>query len=131
MIKYLTKEEVITGHYFMMKKMGDLEQAGVKDHSLLKSAIFRLGQSEFGEETYPTLFDKAAALMDSLSKNHPFHNGNKRTAYIVVKSFLMINGYHLQFERDFAVNLMVDIVKGEYSLEDIAKLLQENCIQKK
>lgn len=81
MIKYLTKEEVIAGHYFIMKKMGDIKQAGVKDHSLLESAIHRPQHSVFGEDAYPTIIEKAAAMMDSLAKNHSFHNGNKRTAY--------------------------------------------------
>jgi death-on-curing protein len=127
MIKYLTKEEVIAGHYFIMKKMGDIAQAGVKDHSLLESAIHRPRQSVFGEDAYPTLFEKAAALMDSLAKNHSFHNGNKRTAYAATKSFLLINGYHLKFVRDFAVNFVVDIVKGKYSIADIARFLKEHC----
>lgn len=128
MKKYLSKEEVIAGHYFIMNKMGDLDQAGVKDHSLLESAVYRPQQSVFGEDAYITLFDKAAAMVDSLAKNHSFHNGNKRTAYVAVKVFLMINGYHLKFDRDFAVNFMVDIVKGEYSFEDIAHIFKEHSI---
>jgi death-on-curing protein len=127
MTKYLTKEEVISGHYFIMKKMGDIEQAGVKDHTLLESAVYRPRQTVFGEDAYPTLFDKAAVLVESLAKNHSFHNGNKRTAYAAVKSFLWINGYHLKFERNFAVNFMVDIVKGEHSVEDIVRILKEHC----
>lgn len=127
MIKYLTKEEVIAGHYFIMKRMGDTGQAGVKDHSLLESAVYRPQQTVFGEDAYPTLFEKAAVFVDSLAKNHSFHNGNKRTAYAAVKSFLWINGYHLKFERDFAVNFMVDIVKSEYSVDEIARILKEHC----
>jgi death-on-curing protein len=127
MIKYLTKEEVIAGHYFIMKRMRDLEQAGVKDHSMLESAIYRPQQSVFGEDAYETIFDKAAALVDSLVKNHSFHNGNTRTAHAAVKSFLLINGYHLRFERDFAVNFMVDIVQSEYTVEEVAHLLQKHC----
>ncbi|BFH17669.1 type II toxin-antitoxin system death-on-curing family toxin [Paenibacillus melissococcoides] len=129
MVKYLTKEEVVAGHYFMMKQMRDMEQAGVKDHSLLESAVYRPEQSVFGEDAYPTLFEKAAALGDSLAKNHCFHNGNKRTAYLSVKSFLKINGYHLKMEREFAVNFMVDIVNGKYSIADMAQIFAENCIK--
>lgn len=69
-------------------------------------------------------------MMDSLAKNHSFHNGNKRTAYAATKSFLLINGYHLKLDRNFAVNFMVDIVKGEYSIADIAQLLKEHCSEK-
>ncbi|MNR61509.1 Toxin Doc [compost metagenome] len=62
-----------------MKKMNDADQAGVKDHGLLESAVHRPQQSVFGEDAYPDLFDKAAALLESLVKNHCFHNGNNRT----------------------------------------------------
>lgn len=130
MIKYLTKEEVISGHYFIMKKMGDVDQAGVKDHSLLDSAVQRPRQSVFGEDAYPTLFEKASAMMASLAKNHSFHNGNKRTAYASTKAFLLINGYHLKLDRDFAVNFMVEIVKDKYSIEEIAEVLRGHCSTK-
>jgi death-on-curing protein len=130
MIIYLTKEEVVAGHYFIMKKMRDLEQAGVKDHSLLESAIYRPQQSVFGEDAYLTVFEKAAALIDSLAKNHSFHNGNKRTAYAATKSFLMINGYHLRFERNYAVNFMVELVQGAYRLEEIARIFEKHSSRK-
>ncbi|TBL76158.1 type II toxin-antitoxin system death-on-curing family toxin [Paenibacillus thalictri] len=126
MINYLTKEEVISAHYFMMKKMNDAEQAGVRDHGLLESAVHRPQQSVFGEDAYPTLFDKAAALLESLVKNHCFHNGNKRTAYLVMKSFMILNGYHLRMEREYAVEFIVDIAKGLHSLETIAYILNEH-----
>ncbi|MNN72877.1 Toxin Doc [compost metagenome] len=84
----------------------------------------------FGEDAYPTLFDKAAALLEFLVKNHCFHNGNKRTAYLAVKSFLILNGYHLKMERMVAVEFVVDIAKGECSFEQIVSILRENSIQK-
>ena|SRR5690606_24247698 len=125
-----TKEEFIAAHYFIMRRMNDAEQAGVKNHSLLESAIHRPQQSVSGKDAYPTLFDEAAALLKSLVKNHCFHNGNKRTAYLVTKSFLMINGYHLRMERKFAVEFIVDIAKGLYKLEAIANLLAEHSVEK-
>lgn len=121
MTYFLTREEVISAHYFMMKRMNDAEQAGVKEHNLLDSAVHRPG-----EDAYPTLFDKTAALLESLVKNHCFHNGNKRTAYLVTKSFLMLNGYHLRMEREYAVEFIVDIAKGLHSVETIAHILNEH-----
>ncbi|MBN2981587.1 MULTISPECIES: type II toxin-antitoxin system death-on-curing family toxin [Cohnella] len=126
---FLTKEEIIAAHYFIMRRMNDAEQAGVKDHGLLESAVHRPQQSVFGEDAYPTLFDKAAALLDSLVKNHCFHNGNKRTAYLVAKSFLMMNGYQLGMERKYAVEFIVDIAQGVYKLEAIAHLLEEHSTE--
>lgn len=126
MTNFLTKEEVIAAHYFMMKRMNDAEQAGVKVHGLLESAVHRPQQSLFEEDAYPTLFEKAAALLESLVKNHCFQNGNKRTAYLVSKSFLMLNGYHLRMERKYAVEFVVDIAKGLYTVETIAHILEEH-----
>ncbi|MEK4519059.1 type II toxin-antitoxin system death-on-curing family toxin [Paenibacillus sp. FSL H8-0122] len=126
---FLTKEEVITAHHFMMKRMNDVDQAGVKDHGLLESAVHRPQQSVFGEDAYPSIFDKAAALLESLVKNHCFHNGNKRTAYLVTKSFLILNGYHLRMQREFAVEFVVDIAKGVYSLEMITDLLTKYSVE--
>ncbi|MBD2847511.1 type II toxin-antitoxin system death-on-curing family toxin [Paenibacillus sp. IB182496] len=122
---FITREEVIAAHYYMMKTMNDADQAGVKEHGLLDSAIHRPQQSIFGEDAYPTLFDKAAALLDSLVKNHCFHNGNKRTAYLATKSFLLLNGFHLQMERKYAVEFIVDIAKGSHPVESIAIILKE------
>ncbi|MBD2870793.1 type II toxin-antitoxin system death-on-curing family toxin [Paenibacillus arenilitoris] len=130
MIIFLTKEEVISAHYFMMKRMNDAEQAGVKDHGLLESAIHRPQQTIFEEDAYPNLFDKAAALLESLVKNHCFHNGNKRTAYLVTKSFLMLNGQHLRMERKYAVEFIVDIAKGLHTLETTAHILKEHSVDR-
>lgn len=130
MIIFLTKEEVISAHYFMMRKMNDADQSGVKDHGLLESAVHRPQQSVFGEDAYPRLYDKAAALLESLVKNHCFHNGNKRTAYLVTKSFLMINGKHLKMQREYAVEFIVDIAKGIHSLEAAARILEEFSVDR-
>lgn len=127
---FLTKEEIVSAHYFMMKRMNDAEQAGVKDHGLLESAVHRPRQSVFGEDAYPSLFDKAAALLESLVKNHCFHNGNKRTAYLVTKSFLLLNGYHLFMERKYAVEFVVDIATGLHPMQTICRILEEHSGEK-
>ncbi len=130
MIIFLTKEEVISAHYFMMRKMNDADQSGVKDHGLLESAVHRPKQTIFGKDAYPELFEKAAVLLESLVKNYCFHNGNKRTAYLVTKSFLMINGKHLKMEREYAVEFIVDIAKGIHSMDDTARILKEFSVDR-
>ncbi|MNQ96330.1 Toxin Doc [compost metagenome] len=130
MINFLSIEEVVSAHYFMMKRMNDAAQAGVKDYALLASAVHRPQQSPFGEDAYPSLFDKGAVLLESLVKNHCFHNGNKRTAYLVTKSFLLVNGWHLRIERMHAVEFVVDIAKGIYSLNAISEFLKEHSEKK-
>lgn len=130
MITFLTVEEIVAAHYYMMRAMNDADQAGIKNLALLESAVHRPSQSLFGEDAYPSLFDKASALLESLVKNHCFHNGNKRTAYLSVKSFLLLNGYHLKMERLLAVEFIVDIAKGRYSLEETADILRTYSVSR-
>src|ERR1700739_1476209 len=68
---------------------------GVRDGGLLESAVARPFHSAFGEDAYPTIFEKAVALFHSLNSNHPFQDGNKRTAVIAVGHFLLANGYSM------------------------------------
>lgn len=81
-------------------------------------------QEEVWEDAYPTLFDKVAALLESLVKNDCFHNGNERTAYLVTKSFLLLNGVHLQIERNEALEFIVDIAQGTASSNRLLRCLK-------
>jgi death-on-curing protein len=126
MTLFLTTEEIVAGHYFMMKQMNDLDQAGINDISVLESAVNRPMQTVFGEDAYPTLFDKAAALLESLVKNHCFVNGNKRTAYLSMKAFLRVNGYDFNMDRVDAVEFIVSIALGKYQIAEIAEMLEKH-----
>lgn len=64
-----------------------------RSNDLLESAVGRPFHSAFGEDAYPTVIEKAVALFHSLIANHPFHNGNKRTAVLAFDLFLVANGY--------------------------------------
>ncbi|RJO75373.1 type II toxin-antitoxin system death-on-curing family toxin [Nocardia panacis] len=94
--------------------------ARIRDLGLLQSAIFRPGASAFGEDAYPDLFDKAAALLQSLARNHPFIDGNKRTAWLSTVTFLDINGIRLNVETDAQERLVISIATGE--MEEIDKI---------
>jgi death on curing protein len=77
----------------MWPESGPVGPGGCRDINLLESAIARPFQSAFGEDAYPTILEKAVALFHSLTSNHPFHDGNKRTAIIALDDFLVANGY--------------------------------------
>lgn len=66
-----------------------------RNRGLIESAVSRPFHSAFGADVYPSVTEKAAALFHSLISNHPFHNGNKRTAVIALDQFLLANGYYL------------------------------------
>ncbi len=72
---------------------GPVGSGGCRDINLHESAVARPFQSAFGEDAYPTIVNKAVALFHSLNSNHPFHDGNKRTAIIALDDFLAANGY--------------------------------------
>jgi death-on-curing protein len=77
----------------MWPDSGQVGAGGCRDINLLESAVARPFHSAFGEDAYPTILDKAVALFHSLNSNHPFHDGNKRTAIIALDDFLVANGY--------------------------------------
>lgn len=85
MIKYLSLEQVLVIHEKLIEKYGGSH--GIRDHALLESAVVRPRTSAFGEEAYPTLFLKAAVLLHSIIKNHPFVDGNKRTGFGAMQKF--------------------------------------------
>ena len=64
-----------------------------RDRAMIESAVGRPFHSAFGQDAYPTIAEKAAALFHSLISNHPFHDGNKRTAVLAFGIFLLANGH--------------------------------------
>jgi len=77
----------------MLAGVGRAQRSRMADRNLLASALGRPFQTAFGEDLYPTIPDKAAALFHSLISNHPFPDGNKRTAILVTEQFFVANGY--------------------------------------
>ena len=99
----------------------------VSDYGLLDSAVARPRATAFGIDAYPDLFAKAAALMQSLARNHGLVDGNKRTAWAAVWTFLGINGIVLAagFDVDKAERLVVNVATGtEESVDAISAALQ-------
>lgn len=99
---------------------------GVSDYGLLDSAVARPASTVFGLDAYPDLFTKAAALMQSIARNHALIDGNKRTAWAAAWTFLTINGIELAptYEIDAAESLVIDVATGvEDSVDRIAESL--------
>lgn len=127
MTKYLNIEEVILFNHLLIEGHGGQEQSGVKDLNMLESAIERPKQTVFGEDAYPTVFLKAAALFESLAKNHSFHNANKRTAFLSTVTFLSLNGYEFEMSQKQAEDFTVNVVLHVYTLQELADILQQHC----
>ena len=94
-------EEIHDEHVSILWPGTDPVQKGeCRDKGLLDSAVNRPFQSAFGEDAYPEILEKAAALFQSLIANHPFANGNKRTAIIVLQTFLVANSVAPAFSHE-------------------------------
>lgn len=93
----------------------------VRDAGLLASALERPHSTLFGEEVYPDISHKAAALVQSIAKYHPMLDGNKRSAWIAMNVFLELNGYDLSSSTDDAFEFMLDIGNDRIDVPEIAQ----------
>jgi death-on-curing protein len=130
-MRYLTVEEVVAINFFIIGKYSPNELKGIKEPALLESAVYRSQQSVFGKDAYPTIFEKAASLFESLAKNHCFHNANKRTAFVALVQFLKYNGYYFTMPQDDAIEFVVDVVNHRYSFEQIVATIKEYAFERK
>ena len=99
----------------------------VRDFSLLHSAVERPKATFGGKDLYPSGFLKAAALLQSLCMNHPFTDGNKRTAWLSTKRFMFLNGYELKSKGLDAADFMVEVDNQKLPIEKIAGWLKKHC----
>ncbi len=116
--------QVVEIHKAIVSRAGTT--AGVRDFSLLHSAIERPKATFQGEDLYPTIFLKASALLQSLCMNHPFTDGNKRTAWLTTKRFLHVNNYHLTADRNEAADFMIWIDNSKPELANISSWLKKH-----
>lgn len=99
---------------------------GVRDMGLVESAVGR-PQQTFGEqELYPTLYAKAAALFESLVSNHPFIDGNKRTAALTAVSFMQRNGQRVTASNDELIALTLNAAQGSPGVDTLAEWFAEH-----
>lgn len=119
---YLTLPDLI--HVAQRTLGGPVE---MRDVGLLESAAARPQASAFGEDAYPTLSTKAAALLHSIAKNHALVDGNKRLALAGTIAFLGVNGFRLTFTNDEAYEFVMAVADGRLSeIEDIAAQLEQH-----
>lgn len=104
------------------------DHVAVRDIGLLEAASARPRASAFGADAYPTLPDKAAALLHSLVRNHALIDGNKRLGLASVLAFLGLNGWRLTLTNDQAYDLVVAVATGQ--LDDVPAIsaaLAQGC----
>lgn len=94
-----------------------LGEAQVRDIGLLESALARPRSTAFGEDAYPSIHQKAAALLHSLARNHALIDGNKRLSLAGLIAFYGLNGHRLTLTNDEAYDLVIAVSSGE--LDDV------------
>lgn len=117
----------ITAHQKIISEIGGA--AGIRDEAILNLAISSAFATFYGEDLHKTVFDKAAALMRSISLDHPFNDGNKRTSLVITAAFLFEHGFGFKddLSDDEIVDFCIEIAKGKKRHVEISKWLQENC----
>lgn len=115
MTRYLTLDDLLR---FAPAALG--EEPVVRDFGLLESALARPATTVFGDDAYPSLHAKAAALLHSLCRNHALVDGNKRLAWAATAVFLVVNGRPPRVDQDAAFDLVIAVADG--SLDDIGAI---------
>jgi death on curing protein len=92
----------------------------VRDHGLLESALARPRASVLGQDAYPGIHEKAAALLHSLARSHALVDGNKRLSLAATIAFYGMNGLRLTLTNDEAYDLVVDVASGR--LDDVSAI---------
>ncbi|MBI3069767.1 MAG: type II toxin-antitoxin system death-on-curing family toxin [Candidatus Levybacteria bacterium] len=128
-IKFLTVPQVLFIHDQMVKRFGG--SLGIRDVGLVESAVARPQVTFDGKHLYISTFDKAAALLQSLLKNHPFIDGNKRTALTSVGLFLKMNGYKLVNAGEEEIEFGIRVDNQRLSIGEIARWLKEHTKRKR
>lgn len=126
---YLTVDEVLKVHERLIEDHGGMK--GIRDLGLLTSAI-EMPKSAFGgEDLHPTVFDKAAAYLFHIAKNHPFIDGNKRSASFTSLLFLRINGIRLLLDQSQYELLVIGVAEGLISKTQVASYYKSIAIPSK
>jgi len=118
-MRYLTSEQVLFIHARLIAETGG--EHGFRDLGLLQSAVSRPQAVSDGNELYPDIYHKAAALLESLVNNHPFVDGNKRTGITAAAMFLKINDYSLIASNQEVESFVLSVASGSQSVETIAE----------
>ena len=101
---------------------------GIRDKSLLASAANAPFQTFMGNDLYPSIYDKAAQLCYGIANNHPFTDGNKRTALHSMYVYLIINGYDITATQQDVENLIINVAAGNMTNVELAQWLRDNTI---
>ncbi|MEG4504672.1 type II toxin-antitoxin system death-on-curing family toxin [Microcoleus sp. F6_B4] len=123
--KFLSLDEVLELHDDQISSFGGTP--GVRDEGLLESALAQPQATFGGQFLHRTISEQAAAYLYHIAMNHPFIDGNKRTAFAVTDTFLRLNGCTLNLTDDRAYDLVMRVARGTMTKEELTTEF-ESCI---
>jgi death-on-curing protein len=124
-IHYIPEELVLTVHADLLQRYGG--QPGLRDRGLLESALAQPRMTADGKEVHKTLFEKAAAYGFHVCNNHPFIDGNKRVAFVLMDIFLQKNGWAITATEEEAYSTIMSLASSKLSkTEPASRLLKEH-----
>jgi len=126
-IRFVPKEVVLTIHADLLQRYGG--RAGLRDPGLLESALAQPKMTVGGKYAHKTLFDKAAAYGFHVCKNHPFIDGNKRVAFVLMDVFLQQNGWEIRAAEEDAYTIIVALASGKLTKAQLATWLKEHSFK--
>ena len=124
---FLSLTEVLKLHEKVLARSGG--SSGVRDQGALESALAQPQMSFGGQELYPSLAEKAAALSFSLINNHPFVDGNKRIGHAAAEVFLMLNGFEISADVDEQESIVLAVAAGEMGRDEWTNWMREHLTQ--
>lgn len=127
MIKFLDKSVILKFHEDQIQMYGGTK--GIRSEELLESALAQPEASFGAEYVHENIFEMAAVYGFHICQNHPFFDGNKRTALIAIYTFLFANGFRLSADKRSLYATILALANGKLAKKELSNYLEENCIE--
>lgn len=120
----ISLKDVLEIHEILIEEFGGAK--GIRDQGILESAINRPYQTFNGQDLYPTPAEKSAAIFESIISNHPFVDGNKRTAYVMMRLILKENKLDVSASENEKFDFVIKAASSELKYDDILSWILKN-----
>ena len=128
-MRYLSLEEILSLYSLLIAQSGG--SSGLRDRGALESAVAQPETSFGGEDLYPNVESKAAALGHSLIQNHPFIDGNKRIGHAAMEVFLVLNGFEIHASVNEQEELIIGVGSGRISRNELSEWLANHVVARR
>jgi len=123
-VHFVPEEIVITIHTDLLQRYGG--ESGIRDRNLLESALAQPKMTIGGKYAHKTIYDKAAAYGFHICMNHPFVDGNKRVAFVLMDIFFQKNGWEISANEEESYTMMMTLASGKLSKAQLSYWLAEH-----